>query len=923
MIEIIIAHVIIMGIFAFFLCHSIYIGPRYKEIESSGKQIKGKVEKIKYIRNKFFMKTGACNLSVSFEVESEKKILTALSILDDYKYSVGDEIDLLYLENYPKLVIVEGVPSKAKWQIVAFVLMIVVIAVSMGFSAHNAFERNRRAQEMLIFLDELPNLLEQHTQPPQPPALLFHSDAVEAAMQIFFTREFDKPPTIAEKLEAMQNFRHLDVRFYEHIYWNLTDFPRLFPNTRLVSLHLLVNDVFCAEFFAPLAELENLRGISVRTVGLTPCALEFFESLELDYIHVRYDVFFENAHVEVARAGIEKFALLGENFTTEEMASGEIFEYVRVIENGRAYELFVANSAEEPYFYWLLPDDGTPTKVFVSQYENNERRHISTLEIPHRVPHAGAMAGLIITDIDFDGASDVVVLQGRLWHRAGRTYAGFVYRGGRYEQTNFGDIIEPKLDPVRGRILEPFHGGMQVYGYWMFFFDGEEFAVSDSVGGFIFDNSRSWTITKRNGEEVHEEFPWHDPACQEQDDLQAEFFGENSHWGIDTDRWQDLWGWRSRPHFNLRHYGNATWGVDAQQFRIITAEESELDRIFALYESVLRNEIPFSCSWFGQVYLENAFHNYHIIPQIAVVDLNGDGIPEVIACLFGRADERLILTYYNGEIFSTGASIRTMGWLNTDGTFSVSFGGAGNWGISRYEINQGEFKHLDIYTFDVRQYDGRLVFSVNGAEVSEEEFETIEAAAEDWFAAKEDVIFHPFQAENIAALWQCNTRAYAQIGSGDNFCVSQIFENPQWYSRYEIICNNGEIVFSHATSHPAWFTQICEDILQFSVSAGTNIRWSRFYSTNANALSDAFNNVEYLSNGKIAYINWLTSNEWKIVVRDIFDTEIMYREFPLSDLAPGKRATSSTYLTYLGGGVIKIASLAYGDNFDESVTFRF
>jgi hypothetical protein len=171
MIEIVIAYVIIAGIFVFFLCLSIYNDRRYKEIEARGKQIKGNVEKIKYIRNKFFIKTGACNLRVSFEAPSGQKILTTLSILDDYKYSVGDEIDLLYLENYPKLVIVEGVHSKTKLQIIAFVLMIAIIAVAMGFSAHNAFERHRRAQELQIFLEELPNLLECIPYTPTPQTL--------------------------------------------------------------------------------------------------------------------------------------------------------------------------------------------------------------------------------------------------------------------------------------------------------------------------------------------------------------------------------------------------------------------------------------------------------------------------------------------------------------------------------------------------------------------------------------------------------------------------------------------------------------------------------------------------------------------------------------------------------------------------------
>ena len=150
--------IIFIGVIAALIFHVIYSDRKYKEIEVRGKPIKGRVVKIKYFRDKFFMKTGKCNLIVSFEMHSEQKTLRTLSALDDYKYSVGDEIDLLYIEEYPKLIIVDGVPSLTKSQMTITIVVLVAIAVFIGVMSYDSYVKHRRTQNTRAIIEELQNL---------------------------------------------------------------------------------------------------------------------------------------------------------------------------------------------------------------------------------------------------------------------------------------------------------------------------------------------------------------------------------------------------------------------------------------------------------------------------------------------------------------------------------------------------------------------------------------------------------------------------------------------------------------------------------------------------------------------------------------------------------------------------------------------
>lgn len=103
--------------------------------------------------------------------------------------------------------------------------------------------------------------------------------------------------------------------------------------------------------------------------------------------------------------------------------------------------------------------------------------------------------------------------------------------------------------------------------------------------------------------------------------------------------------------------------------------------------------------------------------DIAVIDLNGDGIPEVIICFFRSIDQQEIFTYYDGKIFSSITSVRSMSGLKTDGTHYAS-GGAGTNAIRGINFNQGSIEYVDIYDFYISwDNDASLVEYINGIEV--------------------------------------------------------------------------------------------------------------------------------------------------------------------------------------------------------------
>ncbi|MCL2674625.1 MAG: hypothetical protein FWE92_04760 [Defluviitaleaceae bacterium] len=174
------------------------------------------------------------------------------------------------------------------------------------------------------------------------------------------------------------------------------------------------------------------------------------------------------------------------------------------------------------------------------------------------------------------------------------------------------------------------------------------------------------------------------------------------------------------------------------------SHSSDTDRVPALFQSILLNERTFSTQWPGHVYLDDYRHySYYAAREIAVVYMDGNGVPEIII-KFLPSHCKLVLHYYNGEVFGSGFGVRSMNMIKTDGTFMMSGGGWSGIGKLTFDGQESDVVIIDIVEpVQVDYPNGTWVNALNGREISDEELSA-------WFDAqhaKEDVIWQPFTGD--------------------------------------------------------------------------------------------------------------------------------------------------------------------------------
>ena len=192
---------------------------------------------------------------------------------------------------------------------------------------------------------------------------------------------------------------------------------------------------------------------------------------------------------------------------------------------------------------------------------------------------------------------------------------------------------------------------------------------------------------------------------------------------------------------------------------ILDTAQCETDIIISAFQHVLQNERPFYSRWAGLDYLNNYNSDLEEPTSITIFDMNGDGIPEVIVNFNNSI--KLVLHYYNGEIFGTEFGIRDINAISTDGRFFLSPGGAGSFGIGELIIAGEIADILTIYSFDAVWKDRHYPYEthinlLNGVSISDEEFEI-------WYASlteKEFITWHSFTQENIQNLALLTTPRY-------------------------------------------------------------------------------------------------------------------------------------------------------------------
>jgi len=182
--------------------------------------------------------------------------------------------------------------------------------------------------------------------------------------------------------------------------------------------------------------------------------------------------------------------------------------------------------------------------------------------------------------------------------------------------------------------------------------------------------------------------------------------------------------------------------------------EFDAATIYDLFLAVLMNERMFSHQS-GMVYFDDFRYEYNWngteffreVFDFTILDMNGDGVPEIIVGMSHTQVINLVLRYYDGEIYGHDFVFRSMGNIKTDGTFSNSFGGSS--GIARLNFIGGSYEYEFIYRIALRwcNYSEGTVVLLNDVEIPDEEFR-------EWLDdrdAKESATWHSFDAQTIAA----------------------------------------------------------------------------------------------------------------------------------------------------------------------------
>lgn len=103
--------------------------------------------------------------------------------------------------------------------------------------------------------------------------------------------------------------------------------------------------------------------------------------------------------------------------------------------------------------------------------------------------------------------------------------------------------------------------------------------------------------------------------------------------------------------------------------------------------------------------------------------------------------------------------------------------------------------------------------------------------------------------------------------------------------RYEIYGLDGKIALSGKTDRPIGINTIGGDIIDIGIGMGSGITIHKYYNANENTFSEEFTNVLTNSDKLIAYIEVSKETPFenrKVVVQNIFDKNMFYKEFKLN-----------------------------------------
>ena len=140
------------------------------------------------------------------------------------------------------------------------------------------------------------------------------------------------------------------------------------------------------------------------------------------------------------------------------------------------------------------------------------------------------------------------------------------------------------------------------------------------------------------------------------------------------------------------------------------------------------------------------------VSEFSVVDMDGDGVPEVVVELFPAYVMHFVFHYEDGTVYGALFSHRGLGGLKKDGSFTGS-GGAAHTSVDQLEFVDGVCRRVTLGNTDGAELDEngswQGICYIDGERVSEEAF----FAFWDEYDAKEDAVWYAYDEESLAELF--------------------------------------------------------------------------------------------------------------------------------------------------------------------------
>jgi len=288
----------------------------------------------------------------------------------------------------------------------------------------------------------------------------------------------------------------------------------------------------------PPADCEILAGLSdLRAIDLTVAAplasLDFAKNLR--YINILYP---QRAFLDPAN-NLNELLLHGTQVT--EALRGDTREYLRVVDGEQAFELLCTASIDPADEFF--PFTVEATRVFVSAQTPDGYTLRHTLDVPNRTTTASG--GLLIADVDFDGAPDILVLDGGLGGmQVLLQYSCFLYRNGAYAfNASFGEIPNPSLDVENRKVLGTTRNWADSHSWFMYALIDGAYTMTDCLTIGLEHGASDGVVHYKTGKRmdgIMQPLEAYRTDKVPQEALEALFFDPGTYWALGARKWRTI-----------------------------------------------------------------------------------------------------------------------------------------------------------------------------------------------------------------------------------------------------------------------------------------------------------------------------------------------------------------------------------------------